>query len=255
MTRLERIKEELMNRRSIGIIELSEELGVSHVTVRKDLDKLQEEGFLIKSHGMVLLSDREMQESLSTDIFDEEEYTDEHTLAKLGSDLVENGDSIFIGSGVTCYLLSKYIQEKKNIRIVTNNINVVLLYKNSVNQIYFIGGEINNSSQVQYASGYSDYNFLQGIYVKKAFFNIDGIDEQVGLTINDNSLVKLYQTIHGLSKEVIVFGTESNFEKIGIYQIGKLDFASSLIVSNTICDKLKEVAFNSNIKLYTNYNI
>jgi len=255
MTRLDRIKEELLNRRSIGIIELSEELGVSHVTVRKDLDKLQEEGFLVKSHGMVLLSNKEMQESLSTDIFDEEEYFDEYALAKLGSELVDDGDSIFIGAGVVCYLLSKFILEKKNIRIVTNNINVVMLYKNSSNQIYFIGGEINNSTQIQYASGNSDYNFLQGIYVKKAFFNVDGMDAQVGLTINDNSLVKLYQTIHGISKEVIVFGTKNNFEKIGIYQIGKLEFATSLIASSDIGDKLKEVAFNSNIKLYTNYNI
>jgi DeoR family transcriptional regulator, fructose operon transcriptional repressor len=255
MKRLDRIKEELMNRRSIGIIELSEELGVSHVTVRKDLDKLQDEGFLIKSHGMVILSNKEMQESLSTDIFDEEEFGDEYVLAKLGSDLVEDGDCIFVGADVTCYLLSKFIIEKKNIRIVTNNINVVTLYKNSGNQIYFIGGEINSDTLVQYASGYSDYNFLQGIYVKKAFLGVDGIDTKVGLTINDNSLVRLYQMIHSISKEVIVFGTKNNFDKIGMYQMGKLEFASALIASSSMCDGLKEEAYNSNIKLYTNYNI
>ena len=255
MSRQDRIREELMSKRSISIIELSETLGVSHVTVRKDIDKLQEEGFLTKSHGIVMLSDKEMQESLSTEMFDIENYTYEYTLAKLGRDLIENGDSIFIGSGIICYLLSKLTLGKSNIRIVTNNFNVVNLYKNSGHQVYFIGGEVVLNEQTQYASGYEEYNFLRGIFVNKAFLSVDGIDSKAGLTVNNFSLVKLYQNIKDIAKEVIVFGTKQNIERIGMYQVGNLRFTDAIIGDSDISDDLKQETYNCNIKLYSNYNL
>ncbi|MBC7958746.1 MAG: DeoR/GlpR transcriptional regulator [Vallitaleaceae bacterium] len=255
MNRLDKIRNILREIRSIDIITLSEELGVSHVTVRKDLDKLQEEGFLIKSHGMVMLSDKEMQQSLKTEVFEVKGYDSKSKLAEFAKDLIDDGDSIFIGGGPTCYLLSKSLAEKNNIRVVTNNINAVLALNHIVNHIYLIGGEIVTSDHMQYASGYMNYEFLKGVFVNKAFLHVDGIDSKAGLTVNDLSLSKLYQYIKEIAKEIIVFGDDEVLERIGMYQIGKLDFADAIISNHHICDQLKAELYGKNIKLYSNYNL
>lgn len=255
MNRLDKIREILRETRSIDIISLSEELGVSHVTVRKDLEKLQDEGFLIKSHGMVMLSDKEMQQSLKTEVFEVLDYAGKLKFVDFAKNMIDDGDNIFIGGGAACYLLSKVLGEKNNIRVVTNNINVVLALNHVIQHIYLVGGEIASFQDTQYAGGLMNYEFLDGIFVNKAFLHVDGIDSKAGLTINDASLSKLYQYIKGIAKEIIIFGDDEALERIGMYQIGQLDFADAIIANHGICDQLKAELYSKNVKLYSNYDL
>lgn len=255
MNRLDKIKKILRKLRSIDIITLSEELGVSHVTVRKDLDKLQESGFLIKAHGMAMLSEKEMKQSLKTETYDVSGYDEKIKLAEYAKDLIDDGDNIFIGGGATCYLMAKFLSDKSDIRIVTNNINVVVELKNKLPHIYLIGGEVVSYESMLYASGYNNYEFLKGIFVNKAFITSDGIDYKAGLTVNDVSSAKLYEYIKEISKEIIVFGDKEALDRIGMYQIGKLDFADAVISNHDISDQLKVELFSKNVKLYSTYNL
>lgn len=111
-------------RRSVRVGELSERLGVSEVTVRKDLAILEEMGFVQRTHGGVALAETADERSVLR------ARRSEHGAAKCdiaesGRALLSQGETVFIDSGSTCACLAPLVRDME-LRVVTNSIDVLL---------------------------------------------------------------------------------------------------------------------------------
>ena len=111
------ILEILTRRKRIEVSELSEILGVSNVTIRKDLDALQVQGLVIREHGFALLANpNDVNGRLAY------HYVEKLQIAKRAAELVKDGSTIMIENGSCCALLAREIaRTKHNITIVTNS--------------------------------------------------------------------------------------------------------------------------------------
>lgn len=123
-TRLEHILKILNARREVSVDDLTARLGVSEVTVRKDLTYLQELGRLRRTHGgAVLAEDNSFAVSLPRRRLAEVPWKE--AIAERAAGLVKPDDSVFVDAGSTCAHLVPYLKDMP-VRVVTNSLDVII---------------------------------------------------------------------------------------------------------------------------------
>ncbi|MCY6371139.1 DeoR/GlpR family DNA-binding transcription regulator [Clostridium ganghwense] len=236
--RMEMIKQILRNDKKIDINSLTSMLGVSDVTVRKDLDKLQEEGFLKKIHGGAILAE-------SKDNFENEKIIisnlqQKEKIAEMAYKTIQKGESIFIGSGTTSYLLAQKIRKEDRISVVTNNVSALnILLPNCVN-VVLIGGEVISQNGIMFTLGGKKIsNSLEGVYVNKAFTSVTGVDLNAGLTVTKEFSVYIYKHISKITNNWTLMIDESKYNRIGLFYAASLD-SPNCIITNKMDDQYKK---------------
>jgi DeoR/GlpR family transcriptional regulator of sugar metabolism len=115
----------LKKRGSLRVTEMSDRLGVSEVTLRKDLATLEEMGVLERTHGGAVLADQtDVGGLLSTRKRNASEA--KHGIAHAARGLVNHGETVFIDSGSTCAELARLIVDME-LRVVSNALDVLVL--------------------------------------------------------------------------------------------------------------------------------
>lgn len=134
------------HRKQVSVGELTERLGVSEVTIRKDLARLQDEGLLLRTHGgAVAAEDRERNRNLS--LRRREAVEAKRAIARRARELVREGDTLFIDSGTTCNLLAEELVGM-DLSVVTNSLEVLLTLQDSdgINLIC-VGGSLRRAAR------------------------------------------------------------------------------------------------------------
>lgn len=250
--RLHTLKKIVEERKSVDIATLCKELGVSDVTVRKYLDKLEEEGFLKKLHGGAMLVQQE------EDPYDAEGYDltlEKEHMAELAATLVEEGDSIFLAHGSSCYALARQLHKLGNLSVITNNANAMTELAMYVRRLYFLGGEIMTQDGLIYSYGKKALAQMGGTFVQKAFISVSGIDLMAGVTVNDLEQLEIINAVMNMSKEVIIIADSSKFNKVGLHRVCHISDIKIYISDKKLEDKYKEYFFNNDIKILTAYDI
>lgn len=169
--RRERIVKILSHRKQISVGELTERLGVSEVTIRKDLARLQDEGLLLRTHGgAVVAEDRERTRNLL--VRQAEAIDAKRAIARRAAELVRDGDTLFIDSGSTCNFLAQEVAGM-DLHVVTNSLDVLASLQESdgINLIC-IGGSLRRPARS--FIGPSALETLKGYRVDTCFLGTTG---------------------------------------------------------------------------------
>lgn len=251
--RITLIKDILLDKKSIDTSTLSNYLDVSEVTIRKYFDQLEKEGFLKKVHGgAVLNSDESPSASSDEDTLSQHEIS----IALAASDLVNDGDSIFIGSGNLCFALAAHLHAKKELSVVTTNINAVGHLQKAASNIYLLGGDVQTDGDgFLYSGGSSCLQQLSRVYVSKAFFSVDALDMNAGITTNEVFQLELLQAVTRITAQPVILASSHTFDRIALHRFGPLQSFPLYITDNQIPDSYKNYFYSNNIRLISAYNI
>ena len=139
-----KILELLTQNKKIEVTKLSELLGVSQVTIRKDLDALSESGMLIREHGYATLN-----KSDDMNIRLAYHYQQKQQVAKKAVESIQHGETIMIESGSCCALVALEIAKtKKDVTLITNSAFIAdYIRKHTAIKIILLGGEYQHESQ------------------------------------------------------------------------------------------------------------
>ena len=222
----------------VSVLDLCEELSVSSVTIRKDLQFLEDTGLVYRTHGGAT-----RQNPYQTDrpvIEKEKIHEDEKiSIAKAASRLVMANDSIIIGSGTTTQFLAREIVPQGNLTVVTSALNVTLeLLKHQNVEVIQLGGSVRRTSSSvtgQYAN-----NILDHFFCSKLFLGVDGIDMDYGISTTNAQEAMLNQKMISVAQQVIVLADSSKF---GRKSFGKIvDFSQiDIVISNDIPPAFQEL--------------
>lgn len=179
----------LNDARKIEIDETALHLDVSPMTIRRDLDILEEEGKLIRIHGGAVLPKPLIQE---TSYFQKETINLEQKqkIAKKAISLVKPGQTIILDSGTTNLEIAKLLKEHEDLTIITNDINIASFLLNSPHQVIVTGGQLQNGIGALY--GPQTYAFFESIHVDILFLGAPAVDIDAGVTspTTEKSLIK-----------------------------------------------------------------
>lgn len=251
--RLNRIKKIISEKKRIDVVTLSQELNVTEATIRRDLEKLENENFLKRTHGGAVLND---SSAAVTSLFDINEDDDSayKAISKISSKFVGNNEVIFLGPGITSRYIARAFDDKINLMVVTTDLMVAHDCAQFCPQvkIFLPGGEL-NSSNLQLSGRITDTS-LKSFYFDSAFFDIDGITLERGYSAS--SLVKAYiiQDVSNISKRNFAVCTSSHFETESAAVVGNIDYFDCIISNEHAPQKFKEYYFNHNKRFFATFD-
>lgn len=242
--RANKILELLTQENKIEVSTLSKKLGVSQVTIRKDLDMLESRGIIKREHGFALLC--------STDDINGRiayHYEEKRQIAQKAAEFVHDGDTIMIESGSCCALLADLLTtSKKDLTIITNSAFIANYIRGKSSfQIILLGGIYQQDSQAMVGPmvRQSAENFLVDLF----FIGIDGYSPKVGFTNRDQLRAQAVRDMAKQAEHIIVLTKSDKFSKHGIVPLNLKEQVKTVITDNGISDSIKTHLENNGISI------
>lgn len=162
----------------VRVLDLSKSLNVAEITVRRDLDLLENEHLLERTHGGAIFT-KSLHKETDFNSRSDLEQENKNLIAREAAKLINDGDTVFINGGSTTYHIFKYITNK-NVKIVTTNASCLDQMNNPEIELILAGGLYYPQSNSFYG-GFTN-NILSQINGSKAILGVHGISCRYGIT-------------------------------------------------------------------------
>lgn len=238
MTNVERhqiILNRIQQNGKVSVIELCEELDVSSVTIRKDLQTLEDRKLLYRMHGGATAIN---PYTADRTVFEKERLfaLEKKAIAEAAAALVEENDSIIIASGTTVQAMANAIVPKGTLTVVTSALNVAFqLVAHQNVDIIQLGGVVRKSS-TSVAGSYAE-SVLSDFFCSKCFLGVDGIDLEYGLTTTSMQEAHLNREMMKSSRKTIVLVDSSKFGRKGFGKICSLEDIDVVITDKNVSER------------------
>ncbi len=202
---------ELVLTRDANVEHLSEALGVSEATVRRDLTTLAKQRRLVRTYGgaTALVGSHEPEASLDERKSTQREQKEAIALAAAAH--VRDGDTVMLDGGTTCAALARLLGSRVDLHVVTNNLLAVMTLANAPGvHLTLIGGDLRGSSMS--TLGPLAELTLSRLSVDKAFLGADGVVAEFGLCEASAQQAYLKDCIIKRAAQVIVL---ADADKLG----------------------------------------
>ncbi|GAB2623588.1 DeoR/GlpR family DNA-binding transcription regulator [Belliella aquatica] len=222
----------------VHVADLSKELDVTVVTIRKDLKLLEDKGLLYRSHGSATLSspyvnDKPVNEKKLVRV--EEKIR----IAQAAVGLVEKNEAIIIGSGTTVVSFAQMLPKNQKLTVLTAAMNVTLALIDAADvEIVQLGGVVRKSSS-SVVGNYAE-EMMRNFACSKLFLSVDGISLDFGLTTSHMMEAHLNAQMIQSVQKTIVLVDSSKFGKKGFGKICNLEDIDMIITDAGIPDHYKE---------------
>jgi DeoR family transcriptional regulator, glycerol-3-phosphate regulon repressor len=205
---------------SVTVEELSSRLGVTLQTVRRDVQKMAEDGLLARFHGGVRIPssttqnlEHQQRESLNAD--------GKTRIARAVAAAVPNDCSLILNIGTTTEAIAKALINHTGLRVITNNLNVAsTLSVNPACEVIVVGGVVRTRDRG--IVGEAAVEFIKQFKVDIAIIGISGIETDGTLRDYDYREVKVSQAIISHAREVWLAADQSKFNRPAMVELARL---------------------------------
>ncbi|MGM8366372.1 DeoR/GlpR family DNA-binding transcription regulator [Virgibacillus sp. W0181] len=230
------------------VAELAEHFKVHEATIRRDLSLLEKEGKLRRTHGGVMIED----EVHSEPPFQEREsaqYDAKKRMGEHSGDFINDGDNIILDSGTTTVHIVEAVLKKKNITVITNDINIAAKLRSSPQtKVIVTGGNLFPESYM--LNGLITDQALSELYVHTAFIGTPAFHHQLGLSHFDDYLVSAKRSMIQSAKKVIVVADHTKIGKVSLYKVAEVKEIDTLITTCQLDDEQKKYLTDLNIDVH-----
>jgi len=225
--RRDRIQEYLTAHRIARTADLCALLDASEATVRRDLEWLEQDGLLERTHGGAILSQRMplepgyQQRAL---ILPEEK----RNIGSLAASLIRKDDIVFVNSGTTTTEVIRHARNDPTVSIFTNNLSAAFEVGEPGFHYYVVGGEFQPRSN-SLAGRFAVENLAQ-VFANKAILGVDGISLRHGCTVPSNAEADtIRQMIRQTRGEIIIVADHSKWGVVSNFQIAATEDVTTLV--------------------------
>jgi DeoR/GlpR family transcriptional regulator of sugar metabolism len=233
----------VMARKRVSLDELATELGVSRMTIHRDLALLEEQGLLRKERGGATAESSLLFES-NFHFRLQNETTEKRALARAASALVEPGSVIMIDDSTTTLLLAEELETIEFVTVITNSLAACELLRGRSNvQLILTGGSYNNSLQACY--GLVCEQSLAKLRADWAFLSAPSV---IGLSLyhQDQEVVRMKRALMAAAERTALLLTYSKFQKRALNHFGELSEFDRVFIDRRLdeatAQKLRQAA-------------
>ena len=191
----------------VGVRQLADQLAVSQMTIRRDMAMLEEQGFLIRTHGGALPADKLR---FLHRAFPHYSVTPQKSaIGKLAAKQVRPKQTVMVDSGTTTLEVARNLPKDIDITVATTSISVAQELYGSPFHLVLFGGIIREGFPSMY--GPLTESMLKNFHVDILFVGCDGADSKDGFYISELGVSSLEQLIISISDRVVVVAESSKF--------------------------------------------
>ena len=229
---------------SAQIHELAEKFHVSEATVRRDLDELDQQGALRRTHGGAIKVDRstsyESVYSEKINLMLEEK----HRIAEHAAQLVHPGDTVLIDSGTTTFFIAQALAHHENLTIITNDLYIAYQTPIHASSMLIVTGGTRRQGRQELVGSIPE-SFVRDSHVDVAFIGVDGIDLTGGVTNANFTEVGLKRLMLRSAARSVIVADHTKFGRVALARICDLREVSLLItdrgIENEALTRLKKL--------------
>ncbi|RZL56334.1 MAG: DeoR/GlpR transcriptional regulator [Variovorax sp.] len=212
--------ETVRTRGSATVEQLAEMLGVTLQTVRRDVQRLADEGLLMRFHGGVRMP-RSTTENIAYQQRASLNADGKARIARAVAGRVPNDCSLILNIGTTTEAIARELMRHTGLRVITNNLNVAtILSGNAACEVIVAGGSVRPRDRA--VVGEATIDFIRQFKVDIALIGVSSIESDGSLRDFDLREVKVAQTIISQAREVWLAADASKFERHAMIQLGTL---------------------------------
>ncbi|WP_299446124.1 DeoR/GlpR family DNA-binding transcription regulator [uncultured Phycicoccus sp.] len=223
------------------VSELVERLGVSDMTVRRDIERLDGEGLLERVHGGAVATQPRAADEPGFAAKSMLMTAEKQAIAAEAARLVHPGATIAISAGTTTYELAKAIRSVPQLTVVTNSVPVAQLLHESqaAGHVVVLTGGVRTPSDA--LVGPVAINALRGLHVDRLFLGAHGVDRAAGLTTPNLVEAETNRALVASSRSVCVLADRSKIGIVGLSTFMDLDAVHTLITDAGIPAPARQV--------------
>jgi DeoR family glycerol-3-phosphate regulon repressor len=239
--------EELRARKSATVEALADTLGVTLQTVRRDVQRLSEQGLLTRFHGGVRLPSSTV-ENIAHNQRETLNSEGKARIARAVARQVPNHCSLILNIGTTTEAIAKALLRHQGLRVITNNLNVAgILCANPDCEVIVAGGVVRTRDRG--IVGEAAVDFIRQFRVDIAIIGISGIEADGSLRDFDYREVKVAQTIVEHAREVWLAADHSKFNRPAMVQLATLDQIDRLFTDEPPPEPFPALLENADVQL------
>jgi DeoR family fructose operon transcriptional repressor len=214
--------------------ELSEALGVSQATVRRDLDALAATGRLRRVHGGAVAVDQRLDEP-HFDVKAASAAAEKQRIAARALELVGPDDTIYLDSGSTVLALARLLHGWSRLTVVTNSLPVATELVGRGPRLIMLGGELRATSRA--LVGPLTRHLLAELHVDRAFMGTFALSVDDGLSTTDPAEAYTKQLVRSRAREVILLADSTKAGTRSFVHAGRLEDVDTLVTDTGLDER------------------
>lgn len=226
-----KIAEILSKDKSITVSQLSEILGVSESTIRRDLKMLEIDGFIQRTHGGAILNTHTHYEP---SFVEKEDYElpSKMQIGRMAASLIEEGDSVILDAGTTTLMIAKSLQDI-HLTVVTNSPIIAIELSNRNNIELIVTGGIERLNTKALVGPIAEM-VIRNFKVDKAFIGANAISYENGLMTPDIIEANTKKAMIDVSNEVYAVVDHTKFGKKSFVKFADLSDITAIITDDEL---------------------
>ncbi|MFV0342723.1 MAG: DeoR/GlpR family DNA-binding transcription regulator [Anaerocolumna sp.] len=234
----------------VVVSDLSALFEVTEETIRRDLEKLEKEGFAKKTYGGAIVNES-VNVDLPYTVRKKANVTNKNKIAEMISSLIEDGDHVMMDASSTAVYVAKHLKNKKNITLITNSIEILLELSDMTGwKVLSTGGMLKEGSLS--LVGYQAENMISNFHVDKAIVSCKGIDMEKGITDSNEMDAHIKKLMFEAANVKILAADSSKFNRISFTKIDNLEEIDILVTDSELDVNWIKNLHSMNVKVYHN---
>lgn len=215
--RQKRILQILSAQYAVQVSELANIMGVSEVTVRRDLNQLADQAKVSRVHGGAILTPRELvlvplqQRSVLN-------LESKRRIGRHAAQFVEDGDTVIIAGGTTTAELARHLVTKRNLMVITPALNIAYMFADAPDVTVLVTGGIMVGPEVTLA-GYFGERTLRELRASKLFIGAGAFNPEAGVTSEHPSEIGISRAMLDATREHYLLVDHSKFDTVLTCQV------------------------------------
>lgn len=232
--RQKKILEVITTQQIVSITQLVEEIGVSHMTIRRDIKALEAMGQVVPISGGVQLIERLINEP-THETKSRLQQDEKAAIGAKAAEYVPERGTVFLDAGTTTYEIARQIKNYPDLLVVTNDFEIAsYLMRNGRCKLMHTGGSVNKES---YSSvGELAARFIKNISIDVAFLSTSSWSSD-GTTTPDESKIIVKHAILKSSRSKILVSDSSKYGKVATFTIADLSVFNLIITDRYLTKK------------------
>ncbi len=250
LERQKKILEALNVDGAVLVSKLSEELDVTEETIRRDLEKLEKQEALVRTHGGAIPVDENVYE-LSLEKRKNTNASVKENLAKEAVKHIKPWDTIFLDASTTTFYMAKEIKKMQNITVITNSIRVINELSGVKDiKVIGIGGML--SQNQSFVGSHAEDTIKNTYFANKMFFSSKGVmEEDVWVLESNEQECAIKQKMIDNSTKRYYLCDKSKIGRVGFVKLTPFSKINYFISDYTPGEKWLEKFESEDVKVIT----
>ncbi|MDR3493539.1 MAG: DeoR/GlpR family DNA-binding transcription regulator [Ancalomicrobiaceae bacterium] len=231
----------------ITVTDMSARFEVSLDTIRRDLDILADQGLLDRTHGGAIPRETLAAADSSIDLRTKKQSAAKHRIGQAAARLILDGETLIINGGSTTVAFVECLTERRELKIVTNNLNLLqAMPQQALRSLYIIGGEVRSGGRI--SVGPVGFVRAATISADTAVIGVGGLTTS-GCSVSDLAEAGMIGEMMAAARRVIIVADSSKFGRYAFAGIAPLAAFNVLVTDQRPPEDLMQALEKAHVEV------